>query len=111
MALTINNLSKTYPNGVKALKNLSLSIGNSMFGLVGPNGAGKSSLMRTIATLQDPDSGIDQPRRHRRAAPEGRGPPHPRLPAAGVRRLSQDFRARHAPPPRGHEGHDLVGGA
>ncbi len=57
MALTINGLSKTYPNGVKALKNLSLSIGNGMFGLVGPNGAGKSSLMRTIATLQDPDSG------------------------------------------------------
>jgi ABC-2 type transport system ATP-binding protein len=57
VALAINNLSKTYPNGVKALKNLSLSIGNSMFGLVGPNGAGKSSLMRTIATLQDPDSG------------------------------------------------------
>jgi ABC-2 type transport system ATP-binding protein len=57
VALTINNLSKTYPNGVKALKNLSISIGNSMFGLVGPNGAGKSSLMRTIATLQDPDSG------------------------------------------------------
>src|SRR5450631_2551565 len=57
VALTINNLSKTYPNGVKALKNLSFSIGNSMFGLVGPNGAGKSSLMRTIATLQDPDSG------------------------------------------------------
>ena len=57
MAITIANLSKTYPNGVKALKNLSLSIGNSMFGLVGPNGAGKSSLMRTIATLQDPDSG------------------------------------------------------
>jgi ABC-2 type transport system ATP-binding protein len=57
VALTINNLFKTYPNGVKALKNLSLSIGNGMFGLVGPNGAGKSSLMRTIATLQDPDSG------------------------------------------------------
>ncbi|MGA8762204.1 MAG: ABC transporter ATP-binding protein [Candidatus Sulfotelmatobacter sp.] len=57
MALTIAGLSKTYPNGVKALKNLSLSIGNGMFGLVGPNGAGKSSLMRTIATLQDPDSG------------------------------------------------------
>jgi ABC-2 type transport system ATP-binding protein len=54
VALAINNLSKTYPNGVKALKDLSLSIGNSMFGLVGPNGAGKSSLMRTIATLQDP---------------------------------------------------------
>ncbi len=57
MALTITALSKTYPNGVKALKNLSLSIGNNMFGLVGPNGAGKSSLMRTVATLQDPDSG------------------------------------------------------
>jgi ABC-2 type transport system ATP-binding protein len=57
IALTISNLSKTYPNGVKALKNLSLTIGNHMFGLLGPNGAGKSSLMRTIATLQDPDSG------------------------------------------------------
>jgi ABC-2 type transport system ATP-binding protein len=57
LALTITALSKTYPNGVKALKNLSLSIGNNMFGLVGPNGAGKSSLMRTVATLQDPDSG------------------------------------------------------
>ena len=57
MALTITNLSKTYPNGVKALKDLSLKIGNNMFGLLGPNGAGKSTLMRTIATLQDPDSG------------------------------------------------------
>jgi ABC-2 type transport system ATP-binding protein len=57
MALTITNLSKTYPNGVRALKNVSLSIGNEMFGLVGPNGAGKSTLMRTVATLQDPDSG------------------------------------------------------
>jgi len=55
--LTITGLSKTYPNGVRALKNLSLTIGNNMFGLLGPNGAGKSSLMRTIATLQDPDSG------------------------------------------------------
>ncbi|HUB77591.1 MAG TPA: ABC transporter ATP-binding protein [Bryobacteraceae bacterium] len=57
MALTITNLSKTYPNGVRALKNVSLTIGNNMFGLLGPNGAGKSSLMRTVATLQDPDSG------------------------------------------------------
>jgi ABC-2 type transport system ATP-binding protein len=57
VALTITGLSKTYPNGVKALKNLSLTIGNHMFGLLGPNGAGKSTLMRTIATLQDPDSG------------------------------------------------------
>src|ERR1700735_2346565 len=57
MSLTITGLSKTYPNGVQALKNISLSIGNNMFGLLGPNGAGKSTLMRTIATLQDPDSG------------------------------------------------------
>src|SRR6202020_706230 len=57
MALNISGLSKTYPNGVCALKNLSLSVGNNMFGLLGPNGAGKSSLMRTVATLQDPDSG------------------------------------------------------
>jgi ABC-2 type transport system ATP-binding protein len=57
VALTIAGLSKTYPDGVKALKNLTLSIGNNMFGLVGPNGAGKSTLMRTVATLQDPDSG------------------------------------------------------
>ena len=57
MALTVRDLSKTYPNGVKALKNLSLTIGNNMFGLLGPNGAGKSTLMRTVATLQDPDSG------------------------------------------------------
>jgi ABC-type multidrug transport system ATPase subunit len=57
LAVTISNLSKTYPNGVKALKNVSLQIGNNMFGLLGPNGAGKSTLMRTVATLQDPDSG------------------------------------------------------
>jgi ABC-2 type transport system ATP-binding protein len=57
LAVTISGLSKTYPNGVKALKNLSLTIGNNMFGLLGPNGAGKSTLMRTVATLQDPDSG------------------------------------------------------
>jgi ABC-type multidrug transport system ATPase subunit len=57
MALQIKGLSKTYPNGVRALKDLSLTVGNNMFGLLGPNGAGKSSLMRTIATLQDPDSG------------------------------------------------------
>ena len=60
MALTITGLSKTYPNGVHALKDLSLTIGNHMFGLLGPNGAGKSTLMRTVATLQDPDSGSVQ---------------------------------------------------
>jgi ABC-2 type transport system ATP-binding protein len=55
--LRISNLSKTYPNGVHALKDVSLDISNGMFGLLGPNGAGKSTLMRTIATLQDADSG------------------------------------------------------
>jgi ABC-2 type transport system ATP-binding protein len=60
LAVTISGLSKTYPNGVRALKNVSLSIGNNMFGLLGPNGAGKSTLMRTVATLQDPDSGSIQ---------------------------------------------------
>ncbi|MDE2306878.1 MAG: ABC transporter ATP-binding protein [Xanthomonadaceae bacterium] len=55
--LTIRELSKTYANGVRALRNVSLDIPNGMFGLLGPNGAGKSTLMRTIATLQDPDEG------------------------------------------------------
>src|SRR5271170_7330906 len=55
--LQIRDLSKTYQNGVQALKNVSLDIPNGMFGLLGPNGAGKSTLMRTIATLQDPDNG------------------------------------------------------
>jgi ABC-type multidrug transport system ATPase subunit len=57
MKLKINNLSKTYNNGVKALDNLTLEMGTGMFGLLGPNGAGKSTLMRTVATLQKPDSG------------------------------------------------------
>ena len=57
MELTIQNISKTYPNGVEALKNVSLKIGNGMFGLLGPNGAGKSTLMRTVAALQDSDEG------------------------------------------------------
>jgi ABC-2 type transport system ATP-binding protein len=57
MELQIRNLSKTYPNGVHALKNLTLTIPRGMFGLLGPNGAGKSTLMRTLATLQDPDEG------------------------------------------------------
>ena len=57
MRLVIDNVSKTYANNVKALKNVSIEIGNGMFGLLGPNGAGKSTLMRTIAGLQDADSG------------------------------------------------------
>lgn len=57
MQLTIRNLSKTYPNGVKALQDVSLDIPTGMYGLLGPNGAGKSTLMRTLATLQEADSG------------------------------------------------------
>jgi ABC-type multidrug transport system ATPase subunit len=57
MQLTITNLNKTYGNGVQALKDVNITINQGMFGLLGPNGAGKSSLMRTIATLQEPDSG------------------------------------------------------
>ncbi len=55
--LSIRHLSKTYGNGVQALRDVSLDVPTGMFGLLGPNGAGKSTLMRTIATLQDPDSG------------------------------------------------------
>lgn len=57
MNLRIENLSKTYPNGTRALRDITLEIPTGMFGLLGPNGAGKSSLMRTIATLQEPDAG------------------------------------------------------
>jgi len=55
--LSIRNLSKTYPGGIQALKGVSLEIPRGMFGLAGPNGAGKSTLMRTLATLQESDSG------------------------------------------------------
>jgi ABC-2 type transport system ATP-binding protein len=57
LELRIDNLSKTYPNGVQALQNISLTIPAGMFGLLGPNGAGKSTLMRILATLQEPDEG------------------------------------------------------
>jgi len=65
MTLKITNVSKTYTNGVRALKNVNLTIPNGMYGLLGPNGAGKSTLMRILATLQQPDEGtihlIDPP--------------------------------------------------
>jgi ABC-type multidrug transport system ATPase subunit len=73
--LTIRALTKTYPNGVHALRGIDLSIGRGLFGLLGPNGAGKSSLMRTLATLQEPDAGsidfegldvLARPEAHRR---------------------------------------------
>jgi ABC-2 type transport system ATP-binding protein len=57
MTLHIHGVSKTYPNGVQALKDVTLAIPAGMFGLLGPNGSGKSTLMRTIATLQEPDEG------------------------------------------------------
>ncbi len=57
MNLQIKNVSKLYPNGVQALKDVTLTIPPGMYGLLGPNGAGKSTLMRILATLQDPDEG------------------------------------------------------
>ena len=57
MELQIRSLSKTHPNGVAALRDVTLTIPQGMYGLLGPNGAGKSTLMRTIATLQEPDEG------------------------------------------------------
>jgi len=60
MQLKISNLNKMYSNGVKALDNVNLTLEKGMFGLLGPNGAGKSTLMRTVAALQDPDSGSIQ---------------------------------------------------
>ncbi|MCG8605740.1 ABC transporter ATP-binding protein, partial [bacterium] len=57
MRLQIRNISKTYSNGVQALKNVTLTIPQGMYGLLGPNGAGKSTLMRILATLQEPDEG------------------------------------------------------
>ena len=57
MQLEIKHLTKTYPNGVNALQDVSLTMRTGMFGLLGENGAGKSTLMRIIATLQDADTG------------------------------------------------------
>jgi ABC-2 type transport system ATP-binding protein len=57
MSLELRDVSLTYPSGIRALQQVTLSIGSGLFGLLGPNGAGKSTLMRTLATLQQPDSG------------------------------------------------------
>src|SRR5262249_8860700 len=57
MELQIRSVSKTYPNGVHALRDVTLTIPAGMYGLLGPNGAGKSTLMRILATLQEPDTG------------------------------------------------------
>jgi ABC-2 type transport system ATP-binding protein len=58
MKIEILDLSKIYPNGNRALKNINLEIGSGMFGLLGPNGAGKSSLMKILVTLMKPTSGV-----------------------------------------------------
>ena len=71
MTLQIRGISKTYPNGVQALKDVTLTIPKGMYGLLGPNGAGKSTLMRILATLQEPDGGSVHTRRDRRAESEG----------------------------------------
>ena len=60
MTLQIRSISKAYPNGVQALKDVTLTIPKGMYGLLGPNGAGKSTLMRILATLQEPDGGSVQ---------------------------------------------------
>ncbi len=61
MELHIRDVSKTYSNGVQALKDVTLTIPAGMYGLLGPNGAGKSTLMRILATLQEPDEGSIRP--------------------------------------------------
>src|SRR5678816_2470948 len=104
MHLAIRDVSKTYTNGVRALRSVNLDIPRGMYGLLGPNGAGKSTLMRTIATLQEPDLGSitlrdpasPQGQGHRRHPREGPRAPHPRLPAPGVRRIPE--RERRAAP-------------
>src|SRR5271166_2369424 len=55
--LTLKHVTHVYPNGTRALDEVSLTVGKGMFGLLGPNGAGKSTLMRCVATLQAPTSG------------------------------------------------------
>ena len=64
--LELSDVSHVYPNGVRALDHVTLSIPRGMFGLLGPNGAGKSTLMRTVATLQTPTEGGVRPGRPRR---------------------------------------------
>src|SRR5690242_19399756 len=96
VTLTISGLSKTYPNGVRALADVSLSIPTGMFGLLGPNGAGKSTLMRTLATLQDADAGSAHIRSTGSEAPDApRGDIDVLREKAAVRRilgyLPQDF--------------------
>jgi ABC-type multidrug transport system ATPase subunit len=90
MQLVIDSLSKTYAGGVLALKDVTLTLTNGMFGLLGPNGAGKSSLMRTIATLQEADKGTVFLDDLDVLAQQDTGPAIAGVSAAGVRGVSQD---------------------
>ncbi len=113
MELNIESVSKTYSNGVQALKDVTLTIPAGMYGLLGPNGAGKSTLMRILATLQEADSGsvtlgdpsqgsgqrIDVLRQKDEVRQDTR------LPAAGVRRLSEGERRGAARSLRAAQGH------
>ncbi len=89
MQLEIKNLSKTYSNGVQALRDVTLTIPQGMFGLLGPNGAGKSSLMRTIATLQEADSGSIRLTNVSGASTPGTSMPGTSMPGADINILVQ----------------------
>jgi energy-coupling factor transporter ATP-binding protein EcfA2 len=104
MELRIEGLSKVYPNGVKALDNVSLTIPSGMFGLLGPNGAGKSTLMRTLATSAGARHRLRAHGRSRRAATEARSTQDPGLLAAGFRGVPTHQRAGDAGPPGAAEG-------
>ena len=91
MELQIQGVSKAYPNGVQALKQVSLTIPRGMYGLLGPNGAGKSTSCASSPRCRSPTKAAS-PRRNRCTEPEGRGAKHPRLPATGIRRLPQGER-------------------
>ncbi len=103
--LQIQNLSKVYKNGVRALDNVSLTIPVGMYGLLGPNGAGKSTLMRTIATLQEPDSGRDPSGDAERLAAEAGAAQDAGLSSPGVWRVPAHLGAGNAWPPGAAEGH------
>jgi ABC-type lipoprotein export system ATPase subunit len=83
--LEIRNLHKTYPGGVQALRGISLTIEAGLYGLLGPNGAGKSTLMKCVATLLEPDAGLDPLPGPRPRARQGARAARARLPAAGLR--------------------------
>ena len=106
--LGINDLKKTYPGGIQALKGISLEVPSGMFGLLGPNGAGKTTLMKIVATLLEPDSGTvemngfdlvtrkDKARRMLGYLPQGLAYPTPRLIRCSTTRHAQGVRTRNS---------------